>query len=731
MKKSFIALIAAILGFAHAGAQGTDYGLPANINDGNILHCFNWSINDVKADLPKIAEAGFGAVQLSPLQRRNVQKSHVWSDVYRPYDFAFQESPALGTADDLKALCAEAEKYGIKVIVDVVANHVDKAAGYHDPWWDTDGYVRSWGGNANINYSNRYSITHDRLGDYGEVNSENPEVIKRAKAYVEWLRDAGVKGIRWDAAKHIGLPSEGCDFWSEVTSVPGMFHYGEILGTPAATNYDALMEEYAEYMWVTDSRYSDESAESNGGLPTRKNGEWAPLLGPGKLVYWGETHDTYSNTPDYGGWSSSVAQETVDRAYAAVACRDGATALYLSRPNASGYSNIKVTKGSDHYTSPSVSEVNKFRNKMAGRSEYFSTNTAGNAISVTRNNGGAVVVCRTSGQFAVPNGGSLCPAGSYTDRVSGATITVTAETISGTAGPSGIVVIYNDQLEEPDENAPEQGYDDNNITVYYDNSDTKWNGVNIHYWGASQTTWPGIAMTRMENDKYGRDIYSVSVPSGCSGLFVQSSGSPQTVDSPGALKANHIYKGLATTTGGKHNLSDMGAYGESILIYYDNSETQYTSVCCHYWGGSSTSTFPGVEMSKVEGDVWSLFIPATTTGILFAQKDKAKQTVDITNVHDGYIYKGLTELSGTKNQVSDGKPYSGIVDAEAQSLWSVRTSAGTIRVEGLEGKHAAIVGIDGRAIYSGSGQPSVEVSVTPGIYIVTTGARSQKVAVTN
>ena len=52
---------------APASAENS-YGLPENIQDGNILHCFDWSIAQVKEELPAIAEAGFGAVQLSPMQ---------------------------------------------------------------------------------------------------------------------------------------------------------------------------------------------------------------------------------------------------------------------------------------------------------------------------------------------------------------------------------------------------------------------------------------------------------------------------------------------------------------------------------------------------------------------------------------------------------------------------------------------------------------------------------------
>lgn len=51
--------------------QNKNY-LPENIQDGVILHCFVWPLQDVIAELPNIAEAGFTAVQISPMQAPNV-----------------------------------------------------------------------------------------------------------------------------------------------------------------------------------------------------------------------------------------------------------------------------------------------------------------------------------------------------------------------------------------------------------------------------------------------------------------------------------------------------------------------------------------------------------------------------------------------------------------------------------------------------------------------------------
>lgn len=546
IKRNFLALM---LAMSSAGMLvAADYGLPASIQEGNILHCFDWTMAEVKAELPAIAEAGFGAVQLSPLQRPDAGPGSPWHDLYRPYDIAFKSS-RMGSADDLKALCEEAATYGIKIIVDVVANHVDKTAGYHDTWWDSNGRVR-W--NGGINYGDRNSITHNQLGDYGDINSEDAEVIARAKAYVQQLHDLGVKGIRWDAAKHIALPSENCGFWTAVTSVEGMYHYGEILDSPGPDA--SIIKEYTTFMSVTDNKYSNGAARENGGIPFGYGGDHTVNQGcpDTRMVYWAESHDTYAN----GEWSQNVSQSVIDRAYASFACRNGATALYLARPNTTGFNNIKVGKGSTAFTGKAVAEVNKFRNAMVGRPDWCEVGS--NTFTVTRKGGGAVVVCKTSGSVSVRNGGEYCPAGTYTDRVSGNKFTVTSSTISGTVGSTGIAVLYSDGTPGPDPD-PDPDPEPETVTIYYDNSVTSWANVNIHYWSSPSTSWPGVAMTKVEGNiwkyTFPRD------PSGLKGFLfcdgLKSGDNGQTGDVSGAPANGHLYKGAG---GPKGKVTDEGVY---------------------------------------------------------------------------------------------------------------------------------------------------------------------------
>lgn len=483
MKYRLLTLLAVALAIPAAWAQTS---LPAEIKDGNILHCFDWKLTDIRKELPNIAEAGFVAVQTSPMQR-NVSSGWNWSEAYRPADFAFSPS-GLGTKNDLINLCTEAEKYGIQVIVDVVFNHVDSGS-YHVAWWDNSGRLRS---TTNFcNYNDRYSVTHDRMVNCPEVNTEHAEVISRAKSYIEELKECGVKGIRFDGAKHIGLPSEGSDFWKVVTSVPDMFYYGELLDNPGGSNYNGLMVEYTDYMYVTDNGYSDKARRA-AGVPTSEYGWATSVLDPEKCVYWGESHDTYSNA---SGASKNTSQGVIDRAYAIVACRQKGVALYFSRPSKTAYGDIKIgQKGSTHFIDAEVAEVNKFKNEMVGKEAAFTQN--GNEAVVTRKDGGAVVVKKTgAGSINIDNAKSYCPEGVYYDRISGNPFTVTSSKITGTTGSTGIAVLYGDY----DPSGVEGIFDD-----YEESGEPVWysiQGVQV-----DSPTQPGIYIYRYTDGKSGKVV---------------------------------------------------------------------------------------------------------------------------------------------------------------------------------------------------------------------------------
>lgn len=635
-----------------------DYGLPSEIQDGNILHCFNWPIKEIKAELANIAAAGFGSIQISPCQRGDVSVGSPWHDLYRPYDLAFKSSGYCSEAD-LQSLCQEAANYGIKIIVDVVANHVDKTAGYHDTWWDSNGRVR-W--NGGINYGDRYSITHGQLGDYGDINSEDSEVCARGKAYVEKLKSLGVKGIRWDAAKHIGLPSEGCGFWSSVTSVPGMYHYGEILDAPGPNA--GIIKEYANYMSVTDNKYSNDAARNNGGIPGGYGGAWVVdySVPDTKLVYWAESHDTYSNDE----WSQNVDQSVIDRAYASYACRNGATALYLSRPNTKGFNNIKVGKGSTAFTGKHIAAVNKFRNQMQGRKDWCEA--TGNTFCVTRQDGGAVIVMKGSGNVSVVNGGGYCPSGTYTDLVNGGSFTVTSSTITGNVGSCGIAVIIKDGVgpdpnPNPDPN-PDPDPTPGTVTITGDyNLAYSGDKTNVYYWAEGNTpiSWDAAPAMATAQGSDGNTYKVYKLPAGMTSVIFKGANGSQTDDLTYSAEYVMNDNGPSTTkvifNGGDNPNPNPDPDPSGITIYYDNSATNWSSVNIHYWNTPNTS-WPGTPMTKVEGNIWKYTFsadPSTLTGFLFCDAAGKSQTADYTKAPiANHIYKGA---GGTKGAVTDEGEY--------------------------------------------------------------------------
>lgn len=411
------------------------YGLKDNIQDGVILHCFDWTLADIQEEIPNIAKAGFTAVQTSPVHER-AGKGSVWYDVYRPYDFKIGNG--LGTEADLKALCAKAHEYGVKVIVDVVANHTDYST-VADRLMDQGLYHKPFDVS---NWNDRDQVTHGKIGMW-DLDTNNPTVQAIISQYIQDLKACGVDGIRWDAIKHIGLPSEGDSFMQNVVDQE-MYNYGEILDSTGGDD-NVLFPEYQTYMSITDNGYGNGFANSfAGGSINESVGNFNQRNAKTeKLVYWGESHDTYAND---GGQSKNKSQNVIDRAYAVVAGNNGATALYFSRPFQKAKNDIKFgDKGSVHFKDAEVAQVNYMHNACAGEPNYY---VKGDGVCAQVRKSGAIIVLGSGSDrdVTVANGagdGKWLKSGTYKDMVGGGVFTVNASTISGHVGGSGIAVIYN------------------------------------------------------------------------------------------------------------------------------------------------------------------------------------------------------------------------------------------------------------------------------------------------
>ena len=572
--------LGAVLASPTVVEAANSYGLASKIEDGNILHCFDWSLAQITEELPNIAKAGFTSVQTSPVQPHDASGTWYW--LYQPTGFSVGNDN--GSKEDLQTLCSEADKYGIKVIVDVVANHVagwadGRRKDYIQNGLTSDEYFHNTQYNTdanNVDWGNRWQVTHCNIG-MPDLNSEHQYVQQVVAGLVNELKACGVDGIRWDAAKHIGLPSEDCNFWPAVTAA-GLYNYGEILDGPINKGGDDKMVEYTKYIGVTDDNYCGEitGAIRDGHTNLESGtGKWANRgVAANKLVYWPESHDTYCNN----GWTNGLSESVMDRAFAVSGARANCQTLYLSRPFEKNHESIKYgVKGSTHFTTAEVAAVNHFHNAMVGTKEYFTT--AENCFVICRG-GGAVVVNAGGGgkSVTVPNGGGLVPAGTYTDEITGSTWTVTSSTMSGQIGNTGIAVFYNGGS-QPD---PDGSVSASPAT------------------GTSFTDT--LSVTLSASDATGL-TYSTS--EGASGSF--TNGQKITVGSSTAVGGTVTVTVKGTGASGKA-LSETYKYTKkdpnaTTCIYFDNSSYNWSSVYAYVYDESSgtaksMAAWPGVKMTE-------------------------------------------------------------------------------------------------------------------------------------
>lgn len=613
------------------------YGLKDNIQDGVILHCFDWTLADIQEEIPNIAKAGFTAVQTSPVHER-AGKGSVWYDVYRPYDFKIGNG--LGSEADLKALCAKAHEYGVKVIVDVVANHTDYG-NVADRLKDEELYHQPFDVG---NWHDRHQVTHGKIGMW-DLDTNNPTVQAIIKQYIQDLKACGVDGVRWDAIKHIGLPSEGDSFMQNVVDQE-MYNYGEILDSTGGDD-NVLFPEYQTYMSITDNGYGNGFANSfAGGSINESVGNFNQRNAKTeKLVYWGESHDTYAND---GGESKNKSQNVIDRAYAVVAGNNGATALYFSRPFQKDKGAIKFgDKGSVHFKDAEVAQVNYMHNVCAGEPNYY---VKGNGVCAqVRKSGAIIVLGRGSDRdVTVANGagdGKWLKSGTYKDMVGGGVFTVDASTISGHVGESGIAVIYNaGSIVLPPEVVfnPADGtaFSDETLTVTATplNAVSAWIQVND---GAKQDFTADKQFTVGADVAYGKNVTITWGATDKEGKTETGSVTYKKVKAyvPELGKADEISCFLETSNA-------------AAAVYVWNNKVKPVIKYAGAWNDAINKKLPLVGKSVSGKNVFKWTYDGTETTapaqLIFLDGNGNKLTADVEFVNHGYYVDGAYSTTVTK-----------------------------------------------------------------------------------
>ncbi|MEK0315774.1 InlB B-repeat-containing protein [Cohnella sp. 56] len=411
-----------------ASAAAAGGATPDRIRDGVILHAFDWNLSVIEENLQAIAAAGFTAIQTSPVMGSSTGGAN-WASSYSPRNMiAGGNGNKFGDRNALASLTSAAKAFGIKVIVDVIPNHMGSAANSDAPWNDSTYFHDVTG---SVGYNDRFLLTQpEMISGLRDLDTHSKFVQDSYIAYLKDMIDAGVSGFRYDAIKHIELDDDlpspasiaagatnaryadgkfASDYVKNVTGAAKAylqekgkenFQYGEVLqgGDPK----NDRMQGYAKYIDLTASMYGH---HVRGVLEVGDIGridKWADYDAEGltadRLVPWVESHDTYNNE----GESLNFSPKQIRQGWAMIAARKDASPLFFARNiNADGTRSTgvrtadNVENSKPQWTHPEVVAVNKFHNAMAGRDENL-VSLGNNAVMIERgttaDGGGAVLV---------------------------------------------------------------------------------------------------------------------------------------------------------------------------------------------------------------------------------------------------------------------------------------------------------------------------------------------------
>ncbi len=448
---------------------------PDAVNTETILHAWSWNFPSIAKNMKRIADAGFTMVQTSPVQKcfnpegsskklfdPEVTKGN-WYYYYQPTDWKIGNQ-IVGSREEMKQMMDSAAKYNIRIIVDVLPNHtafdVDavsedfyKAVGGRDKMYHSQGLtpVRD--------YNDRYQCTLWGSGALPDVNTENPDFQKYYMEFVNDLLSLGVRGFRYDTAKHIGVHSDPVDtasgvkendFWDVATgrkSVKGvkltvpyddLFVYGEVL-----QDKNVPEAEYADYFGQTASSYGYVLREmlEKGNAKGMDLKNWCHSAAPEFLTTWVESHDTYCNAHE----SAGLTDDQIRTAWVFLTARQNGTPLFFSRPAGSTRKNywgdnIMGAPGNDEYFHPEVAAVNKFRQAMQGQKEDIEVSDNGEVLLVNRGKKGAALVNLSVHANNVDLPTNL-PSGTYRDQVYGKEFKVSKGKLKGILAPQRTYIL--------------------------------------------------------------------------------------------------------------------------------------------------------------------------------------------------------------------------------------------------------------------------------------------------
>jgi glycosidase len=178
-----------------------DWGNGTNIYEVNIRqYTKEGTFRAFIEHIPRLHHMGVEILWLMPVTPISVEKRQGTFGSYYAASSYTDIDPAYGTMDDFKEIIKTAHYYGMKVIIDWVANHT----GYDHVWTKKNpGWYRK---DASGNFTELYGWI-----DVIDLNYDVPEMrVEMINSMKYWIREFDIDGFRCDMARTVPV-----DFWVE------------------------------------------------------------------------------------------------------------------------------------------------------------------------------------------------------------------------------------------------------------------------------------------------------------------------------------------------------------------------------------------------------------------------------------------------------------------------------------------------------------------------------------
>ncbi len=312
--------------------DGLDYPITADRTDPNGRHGGN--IRGIINNLDYIDSLGVTAIWSCPVLENDMPGGSYHG--YATTDY-YRIDPRFGTNEEWQELVAEANKRGIKVVMDMIFNH----SGLNHPWM-AEKPSKDWfnhpEGTETTNF--RLSTIHDPyVSDYDldhtvngwfvtampDLNQRNPHLMKYLiQNSIWWIESSKINGIRMDTYPYADL--EGMASWAKAIlaeypnfNIVGECWYGNEAGSAFWQKGNRLNPRETELPTVMDflisingHKYFDEETDPWNGLNHLYDHLAMDFLypDPQKVLTFLDNHDTdrflLAEPDSLGSWKQAV-----------------------------------------------------------------------------------------------------------------------------------------------------------------------------------------------------------------------------------------------------------------------------------------------------------------------------------------------------------------------------------------------------------------------------------------